>query len=522
MAGTEPVGREPELAALRAHLRASEQGMRVVLVHGPRWSGRSGLLRALATVHDAPVLRAVGQPWETTRAGGVLDQLVGVAAGMDCDDLAQHLRTLAPPSGALLVTVDDAQYADLPSLQALASLRRHHRTTPALILLAVPLPAPVADPDVLELLDGLPDHRIELGPLPVAALGQLAEAHGRSLSPWALERLHRHTGGLPGAAAALLAEVAPSTWEEPDPELPAACRVASWTARQYAGLSPDAQRFVGAASILELDRSLRLVRALAALDDEWAALDAAVGSGLIRLRGARGAPEVWPADAMTAAAIRQLIGPAACRDLHLAAAARSSDPASALRHRVAAANGPDAELATALDALAEDRAARGAWAQAAGLLTDASRLSDDRADRERRLIRAVDALVGAGDVRPATALGPEVASLRETPLRDAVLGYLALPRGRGVDAQEQLDRAWGIVNPEREPSVAALICQRHVLHALARCAWDDVVTWADRAMTLTDADAPAAVEAAAIRGLGLGATGALDEALDGYRRCASG
>lgn len=322
MAGTEPVGREPELAALRAHLRASEQGMRVVLVHGPRWSGRSGLLRALATVHDAPVLRAVGQPWETTRAGGVLDQLVGVAAGMDCDDLAQHLRTLAPPSGALLVTVDDAQYADLPSLQALASLRRHHRTTPALILLAVPLPAPVADPDVLELLDGLPDHRIELGPLPVAALGQLAEAHGRSLSPWALERLHRHTGGLPGAAAALLAEVAPSTWEEPDPELPAACRVASWTARQYAGLSPDAQRFVGAASILELDRSLRLVRALAALDDEWAALDAAVGSGLIRLRGARGAPEVWPADAMTAAAIRQLIGPAACRDLHLCGGAQ--------------------------------------------------------------------------------------------------------------------------------------------------------------------------------------------------------
>ena len=46
-------------------------------------------------------------------------------------------------------------------------------------------------------------------------------------------------------------------------------------------------------------------------------------------------------------------------------------------------------------------------------------------------------------------LSTEVESLRETPLCDAVLGYLAILRGRGVDAHAQLDRAWAIVNADR-------------------------------------------------------------------------
>ena len=74
---------------------------------------------------------------------------------------------------------------------------------------------------------------------------------------------------------------------------------------------------------------------------------------------------------------------------------------------------------------------------------------------ERPVANAVDALIGAGDVFRAAALVPEVESLRETPLRDAVLGYLAVVRGRSAEAGTRLRRAWDIVSAEREPETAA-------------------------------------------------------------------
>ncbi|HET7396955.1 MAG TPA: LuxR C-terminal-related transcriptional regulator, partial [Intrasporangium sp.] len=230
--------------------------------------------------------------------------------------------------------------------------------------------------------------------------------------------------------------------------------------------------------------------------------------------------EVGPPDPMVAAAVRASLGAAPTRELHCRAARLVGDPATALRHRVAATPLPDAALADELAALADARASQGAWAEAARLLTDASRLTEDRLLRESRLTRAVDALVGAGDGPGAAALVPEVESLRETPLRNAVLGYLAILRGRGTEAEARLGRAWALVNAERDPRVAALICQRYVLHALARCSWGELVSWADRAVALVGPDDPAGVESAAIRGLGLVAAGRVPEARAAYAELA--
>ena len=65
-----------------------------------------------------------------------------------------------------------------------------------------------------------------------------------------------------------------------------------------------------------------------------------------------------------------------------------------------------------------------------------------------------------------------------------------------------------------------MICQRWVLHSLGRTRGADLVDWADRAIDLAPAGSPAAVEAAAIRGLGVAATGHVREALDDYLRLA--
>ena len=260
--------------------------------------------------------------------------------------------------------------------------------------------------------------------------------------------------------------------------------------------------------------------ALAGLGDPLPALDDATRSGLLTATERRRATYLSLPDPMRAAAVRATLGPRRLAEAHLAAAEIVHDPAVRLGHLVDASPLPDPALADELEALATERAGTGAWAAAADLLAGSARLTADAGQREDRLVRSVDALVGAGDSLGAAALIPEVESMRETPLRNAVLGYLAVVRGRPGEAEDRLRRAWDLVNAERDPATAAMVCQRWVLHSLGRCRGQDLVTWADRARALAPAGSPAAVEAAAIRELGVAAVGRPREALEGYARLA--
>jgi DNA-binding CsgD family transcriptional regulator len=103
------------------------------------------------------------------------------------------------------------------------------------------------------------------------------------------------------------------------------------------------------------------------------------------------------------------------------------------------------------------------------------------------------------------------------PLSDAVRGYVAIIRGRPAQADALLQKAWTAVDPGTAPDTAAGICQRQVLHALARFHGRDLVMWAERARRLAAPGSPPAVEALAIEGLGLGAMGRIDEAELSYR-----
>ena len=71
---------------------------------------------------------------------------------------------------------------------------------------------------------------------------------------------------------------------------------------------------------------------------------------------------------------------------------------------------------------------------------------------------------------------------------------------RKVDAL--LHKAWTAVDPSSDAGTAGGICQRQVLHALARFHGRDLVTWAERARLVAPPGSPPAVEAQAIEGLG--------------------
>jgi ATP/maltotriose-dependent transcriptional regulator MalT len=158
----------------------------------------------------------------------------------------------------------------------------------------------------------------------------------------------------------------------------------------------------------------------------------------------------------------------------------------------------------------------GAWASAASALVEASRMSARRAEREERLLRAIDATVSAGDLWQASAITREVVKFEPGPLRDAALGYLAILRGRVAEAEALLTTGWERSDPSADPHLAALLALRWTLHSVGRLRGAEIVEWSRRAVALVPDDDAVRLEADAICGLGLGLMGRVPDGLVAY------
>jgi DNA-binding CsgD family transcriptional regulator len=519
------VARDNVLAGLSRRLeQAGSHGPSLLVVSGVAGVGRTAVLDRLAAGASGRVLRARAVSWESCEPYSLVRLLVpdltpGVSAFDTAAFVAQSLSGFGEPA---VILVDDAQHADPESLRALATAARHHPEGRFVVVLDRSTPAwggatrrhrPI---DV----EAAADLVLELQPLTPAEVGEVAASRGTPLHAALAEHLCRHTGGIPRHIVDLLDHLPRETWTGNAPALPAPAAVAARTAELLEASSVAARALVEAVCILQAPVTLASAAAVAEPGDAVAALDEAERRGLLTLVDRLGAPLLQPPDPMVRAAVLAEMGPVRRSHMHRRASASVDDEVAALVHSVAASPLPDAGVAHRLDDLATRRSATGEWATAAELLTLASRMTSEPGLREARLVRAVDALVGAGDVSSAASHIAEVESLRETPMRNAVLGYLAILRGRPLEAETRLGRAWQLVNAGREPEVAALICQRHVLHHLARCDGDSLVRWADRAVELAGPDSPAAVESWAIRGLGLASTGRMAEAFESYQALA--
>ncbi|MDA0172944.1 LuxR C-terminal-related transcriptional regulator, partial [Solirubrobacter taibaiensis] len=216
-----------------------------------------------------------------------------------------------------------------------------------------------------------------------------------------------------------------------------------------------------------------------------AALEVADRVGLVRAGRDRGLPVVIFDPPLLAAAVQAHIGPARLAALHRRAAERVEDQAVALRHLVAAAAGPDAQLADRLDEFARHRRER---PDAASALVAASRLSTTAAQREDRLLRAVDWMLLAGEVAWARVYAHDVARCAVTARRESILGQLAVAGDRVREAGDRLAVAWERCDPDVEPEVAATIAHRNAFLALVHLKDDEVAEWARRALALAPHD----------------------------------
>lgn len=550
------IGRVGEVAALtRAIASACTGDPAMVLVEGPVGIGKTTLVeqaledRRGRTEGPAPrVFRVTGVAWESDLPLGVAGQLArGIGNGTSLPDPAApdavletsrilHRQwTTAQETEPLMVIVDDAHWADAESLRAIRSAVRRMSNERVLVLLVardepyelydtrgaheeLPLPAL----RTLEFLDGCQDVAVRPRPLTAEDVQTLArEVHGVTVDLAAARHLCRHTLGNPRHLTQLLRELPRETWHDWRPELPAPARYAAAVRHRLARCGESARRLVEACSVLGDDASLSEAADLAGVADALPAVDEARSAGLLTPTIDPGRAQLSFTHPLVRAAVLTGIPLTHRAALHHRAAEVTEIHGSRLAHRVAATSTADDALAGELDAYAAERASAGEWSAVADALVRAGRLSTARTVREDRLLRAVDAMIGSGDMPQATPFAAELESFPADILRGAVLGYLAIMRGRPAEAETFLAQAWERCDPVRHTDLMARICQRRVLHALGRFDGQDLVAWARRAIELADQDDPSSVESEAVLGLGLAMSGKPDQALVAYESAAA-
>jgi DNA-binding CsgD family transcriptional regulator len=481
------VGRERELAALRQALgRAGAGDPTVVLLVGDAGMGKTELVRGLLAEPDLIGVSAAGDEVETELSFGLVDQLLRTSPlgkdqvqdtlpGAGTDPLEAGAALLRLVDGLqldvpLVVAVDDAHWADRPSLDALTFGARRLRADRVLLLVATRpegldrLPA-----GLLRLADAT-GGRIELAGLGAAAVRTLAaDVWGTAVTSSAAERLRAHTGGNPLHVRALLRELSPDALVGGGP-LPAPRSYATLVLARLMSCRPEAQRLVEALAVVGARAPLATVAAAAGLADPLPALDEAVEHRLVDLIELPGERSVAFTHPLVRAAVLDDLAPSRRAALHRAAAG-AVPGAGGLRHRLAGCAGYDADLAAEARTVAAEEAAGGQHGSAARLSLEVARVAPDVAEREVALLTAVDQLLLAGDLSGARERRAAVDAVGPSALRSFVQGRLAYVLGPRRQARELLEKAWSEVSlPGGELADATLAGRIAAL--LATCAVD--------------------------------------------------
>jgi DNA-binding CsgD family transcriptional regulator len=443
------VGREGALAWLREELAGAAGEPRLVWVSGESGIGKTALLRRfLADADGCAVVWASGAEEERALPYGLTGQLAAGLPGPRRPGMpgsgelagaapaavgAELLAALGEVGGPVVLVVDDLHWADAASARALLFALRRLQAEPVLLVLVTR-----ADPEgwlgegwSRLLRDGRVQH-LELSGLSAAELVALAGETGSGLLDLATaERLRAHTEGHPLHARALLDELGAGALMAARGMLPAPRSFAALILARVAALEGRARDLVAAAAVLGGAAPLGVLAGVGRVDDALGALDAVVAAGLLERSPSGAVRFVHP---LVRAAVYDDLSPSRRAALHRAAAGVSAGHA-ALEHRIAAAGALDAGLAAELEALAGEELAAGQCGLAAEHLHAAAGLSGEPAERDRRVLLGVEAVLAEGDLARLRSLRPLVEGCADTPQRRYVLGGVELANGRLEQAE---------------------------------------------------------------------------------------
>jgi len=427
--------------------------------------GKTALLEyAIASASDMRVLRAVGVEAEMELAFSALHQLCaplvdrldglpgpqrdalattfGLSAGAVPDRFFVGLAVLGLLSEAaevrpLLCVIDDAQWLDRASGQALAFVARRMLAEPVVMLFAAREPS--------ELLAGLPEVVLEgLGDTDARAL--LASVIPGRLDERIADELLAETRGNPLALLELPRGLSPAQLAGGF-GLPAALslsgRMEESFRRRLEALPDDSQGLLLVAAAEPTGDPTLWWRAAERLGITGAALQPAESDGLIDVDN-----RVRFRHPLVRSSVYRAATPQQRREVHRALAEATDaqvDPDRRAWHLAEAASGPDEDTATELESSAGRAQGRGGLGAAAAFLERAVALTPEPSLRAERALAAAQAKFEAGAIDDAVRLlaVAEAGAVNDgwRARVDLLRAQIAFASRRGSDAPSLLLRA---------------------------------------------------------------------------------
>lgn len=462
------VGRDAELGRLEAWLRNPGELPSAVVIEGEPGAGKTALFRTVvqsARAQSYRVLEAIpAQPEVGLGYSGLMD-LMGPAVGevlpvlpppqRDALLVALLMRPVgdAPPDrlavgaatrhalehfashGPVLVAIDDLQWLDAATSNALAFAMRRLTTEPIAFLGARRREAAGPGPIAATLKRA---HDLPLGPLSVGAIHAiLRDRLDLALDRPRLLRLHDLSGGNPFYAIELGRGLKEGNLQlNASDVLPPS--LDSLVGGRITAL-PPATIPVLASAAMTSDPTLALLARLHGRRVATAALRAAVAANVILPLGEGLDATVQFTHPLLAAAVIAATSPRQRQALNGSLAASVSDPVQRARHLAASASGPDPDVAAVLEDAAALASSRGAPSIAADLATVARHMTPDldAAGALRRGAAAAEHQFEAGDAAGAmAALGSLIDGADPGPVRARLMAMKARFSHFGDDVGE--------------------------------------------------------------------------------------
>ena len=454
------VGREAELAGFADVMARARQGQPwLVTIEGESGIGKTALVRrSLASAAGFSVLSARADPAESDLDYGIVEQL---SRGVDGRLLGRYplLGGDGPRSspfgvGAELlavvgeqlrvkpvaIVIDDVQWADRASVDALSFMLRRFSVEPVLVVSVIRGDRDHLDESTRRMLLGIEQRlQLTLSGLSVDDVAQLASAIGAPpLRPDAVQRLFDGTAGHALYLTTVLSDLDGPGRLEAD-RLPVPPSLAAAIGDQLTVLPGATRALLELLAVVDAPVPLALLGDTAGVASPSAAIEPAVRAGLVDISEAGPSRSVVIRHALQRDGIYASISAERRRELH-ARAIRLVDESAAWAHRVASVDRPDESLAAELEQLAGTEAAQGHLALAATHLLWASDVSPARQGRERRLQTAAMHLMLAEEAR-GLSLREAVEAAAPSPLRDCVLGTMAFAGGQLREAERRFSEA---------------------------------------------------------------------------------
>ncbi len=493
------VGRKAELAEIDARIAAAARGRSTtLLIRGEPGVGKSTLMAyAAARAEGATILRAAGieSQAEFGFAGlatvlapvvelierlpgpqaGALVGALGLGPAVPGDPFAVSAATLnllssAAENGPLIVLIDDAQWLDGPSQQALIFCARRLELDRVALLIALRDDQPT-------LFDQTELPILRVGALSRTESERLLDRTEAVLHPDARRAVLEMANGNPLALVelpGLLRDRRQAEGMGPPVPLPAGDAVSNAFRQRLSTFAADERQALLVAAADDT-QDLDVVRAAAAalgLPDD--ALERAESNGAVVL---------GPALEFRHPLLRSLVYHAASaadrRRAHRALAdafEQRGFEARSTWHAALASTRADPAVAAALERIADDARSRGAFGAAAAAAERAARLTPDREGRARLLTAAAGDSQLSGGLEHAHALLEGAFELTSDPLVEADVQDLRarglLFAGRPMDAHALLVDAGERIQETHPDRAALLLAQAVPLCSMA--GWIDL------------------------------------------------